>query len=371
MAPKQSASSNSTAPKKEHIPHFDSEDHLRQTIAALLTRLPNHRNVQIAHGPLEKGKDIIFSVPTGFNRTQHCACVVKNTPLTASHTAKANLSTALSQVRKAFTSPFLDSNAHEAFISKCFLICPHEISQVTLAIIKEELNEFRDNLVVIDGPELFTLIQQYYPDYKPDEFTFKSHRLSEFRRDVQEDHALSKLAFNQLHLGAERDAYKVYVQPTFEARLTHRELSSEGFLRELVPAAPRSLEAKEPAPSKAITALRPSGIPRHRGLYQFGFPTEDLASEERCAVFLKLGLLDQQRLDLSVRRFEDLLTFLSEVYSDRSEHDRVIAQVKEACGGRLIVPSERFAVLSEASDRNSSRASNINAERVDSFSIVH
>ena len=128
LAPKQPASLNSTTPKKEHIPHFDSEDHLRQTIAALLTRLPNHRNVQIAHGPLEKGKDIIFSVPIGFNRTQHCACVVKDTPITASHTAKANLSTALSQVRKAFTSPFLDSNAHEAFISKCFLICPHEIS---------------------------------------------------------------------------------------------------------------------------------------------------------------------------------------------------------------------------------------------------
>ena len=109
---------------RRHLVRFDSEDHLRHTVATLLVRLPNHRNVQIAHGPLEKGKDVIFSVPGGFGNTEYCACIIKNTPITADHTKKDRISDVLSQVKQAFGSPFLDANARDAFISKCFIIVP-------------------------------------------------------------------------------------------------------------------------------------------------------------------------------------------------------------------------------------------------------
>jgi hypothetical protein len=247
----------------------------------------------------------------------------------------------------AFASPFLDASAKEVFISKCFLICPHEISQVTLAIIKEELREFKDNLTVIDGPELFTLLQQYYPDYKPDEFTFKAHRLSEFRKDVQEDHALAKLASNQLHMDAYRDAYTVYVQPAFEATLTNRGVDAQAILRGVLPEQPRTLQVKETPPSEGIVPVKPR-VYLVTPPYIAQVRQQKLNLQQRIAVFLKTKSVAEESFDAVLRQFEKLLSFLDTAYYDKEGQDTIIAPLRDSYGDRLIIPREEHTALSEA-----------------------
>jgi hypothetical protein len=216
-----------------HIPTFESETHLRRVLAVLLTRL-GHKHVQITHGPLERGKDIIFSIADGFGLLQYCACVVKNTPISADHTKANRLEPVLGQIRQAFGSPFLDADGKEAYVTKVFLVCPHEISQLTLELIKAPLGDFGPRLSIIDGPRLFTLIQDHYPDYKVDEFSTTRDRLAAFRTQVRHDEPLERLTRNSLQIDVDRNAHQIYVQPTFEVMIREWVLQPE-YLSDLTP----------------------------------------------------------------------------------------------------------------------------------------
>jgi hypothetical protein len=217
---------------------------------------------------------------------------------------------------------------------------------MTLEVIKDELREFRDNLVVIDGPELFTLLQRYYPEYKPDEFTFKSHRLTEFRRDVQEDGPLAKLAFNQLHLDATRNAYNVFVEAAFEAVMTRREVDRQGILDGVVTPVPDCLCAKLKAPSVGVVPVQPevyliSSSYIERVAHQKG------TFLRRFAVFLKVGLLEREHHEAALEAFDALLAFLNSAYADKAGHDAVLAGLRVHFEDRLITPRGDFRALPE------------------------
>jgi hypothetical protein len=51
---------------EEFAETFPSEHVLQQTLAKLLSKIPNHAGVQILQGSSELGKDIIFYTPGAF-----------------------------------------------------------------------------------------------------------------------------------------------------------------------------------------------------------------------------------------------------------------------------------------------------------------
>ena len=62
---------------------FQDEDALRKSIASLFRHRPEVSGVEITHGPLERGKDIVFYVSDPVGERNLYACVVKHGRLTA------------------------------------------------------------------------------------------------------------------------------------------------------------------------------------------------------------------------------------------------------------------------------------------------
>ena len=327
---------------RRHLAHFESEEHLRLTIASLLSKLDNHKNVQIAHGPLEKGKDIIFSITGGFGNTEHCACVVKNTPISADHTKKGRISDVLSQTKQAFGSPFLDANAHTAFISKCFVICPHEISQVTLTIIKEELREFGERVTIIDGPRLFTLLQDHYPDYKSAEFEYAAGELNRLREQVREDKPLEKLAFGSLQTEVSRDAHMVYVKPTFEVVVHEWAVNSVPLLAGLSPELPEVFRAR--AVDNKLPKLLSTGFYSTSADYASRVASAMETFQNRIDIFVELDLLARSLADPVTAAYQELISCFETAASAGVSRTN-LKRLQNEYAERLVMPVREFVVI--------------------------
>jgi hypothetical protein len=249
----------------------------------------------------------------------------------------------LSQVKQAFGSPFLDANARDAFISKCFIICPHEISQLTLAIIKEELHEMGERVTIIDGPQLFTLLQEYYPDYKPAEFEFAANRLATMRESVRNDQPLERLAFGSLQTEAARDAHLLYVKPSFEMIVRHWAVNSRLLLANLIPSLPEGIRAR--------------GLERKKGTLDttsfYTIPPDHATrlaeSTQEClrriAVFTRNDLLAEALVTRVTSAFDDLITLISLATSQSTTRD-ILSSLRATYGERLLLPARAFLIVS-------------------------
>jgi hypothetical protein len=288
---------------------------------------------------LEKGKDVIFSVSGGFGNTEHCACVVKNSPITADHTKRQRISDVLGQVRQALCSPFLDANAREAFVTKCFIICPHEISQVTLAIIKEELHELGERIDVIDGPKLFSLLQEHYPDYKAAEFEAV---VATAREQVRHDEPLERLAFATLQTDASRDAHLIYVKPSFEIILREWSVRSTALLQDITPSLPDPVRARDEDRKK--TELYRTNVYSIPADYTVRLRTARGGFSKRVEIFASVRLLDKDIIDGVLAAYDEVAKCLgsTSTYGPTSE---LLRSLKAEYGDRLILPTQDFLLM--------------------------
>ncbi len=147
----------------EFLRGLDEQDLCELVLVPLLARM-NYRDVRYAHGTLEHGKDIVFTAeePLAGRRT-YCA-TVKKTKLSGSVSSSRSIREVFFQIKQALSSPFIDPfDGHEITIHGVYVITPDEISQLTIASIKDELATSENRVNFIDGARVLQLIDDYYP----------------------------------------------------------------------------------------------------------------------------------------------------------------------------------------------------------------
>jgi hypothetical protein len=125
-----------------------------------------YRDVRYLHGPLEIGKDIVFSQQDPLARVRHYAAVVKRGPLSGSVSAANSLRVALLQIEQSLDTPFLDPrNGKEVSIDCVYLMTGSPLTQAAMHSCRGALARYGSRVAVIDGPTLSDLIRHYQPDF--------------------------------------------------------------------------------------------------------------------------------------------------------------------------------------------------------------
>jgi hypothetical protein len=195
---------------------FPNEYVLQQALARLLSKIPGHTGVQILQGTRELGKDIIFYTPGPFGQKDLNACVIKNTKITGSASAKTGARTVFNQAQQAFDTPLLDENGHEQHVNRVFIITPHPIQPETAISITGALRQSEDRVQFIGGATLLEQFNLYWPEYLSEEFTLIQAYADSLKEAASDAKELQGLSF-QYQLGVvDTSIQHIYVPPDFQ-----------------------------------------------------------------------------------------------------------------------------------------------------------
>src|SRR5581483_11941481 len=144
---------------------FRSEALLRDAVASLLSRLPGISGVEIVHGTVEHGRDIVFFQAGGLGERLLCACIVKNSPIRAALSGSESFRAVLNQAEQALRVPYLVESGPALHCSLVYIITPFDISSNAAHAISTELQERSGQVVLIGREQLVDLFRAYWPDY--------------------------------------------------------------------------------------------------------------------------------------------------------------------------------------------------------------
>lgn len=176
---------------EEFAATFDTEDTLRKAVAQLLTKM-GRLGVQVTHGVIERGKDILFHGPGGMGETRIYACVVKNHPITGNADSAHGAKNVLFQVEQAFDEPVTGSKGQEQRIDSVYVISPYDCSQLAMDSIRSRLQRV-GQVDFVCGRRLFELFAEYWPQFLCFESNVLTSYLVSLRSEVEHDANLMNL----------------------------------------------------------------------------------------------------------------------------------------------------------------------------------
>ena len=143
---------------------FKTEDHLRQCLRTLFSRMPDVRDVEITHGTQELGKDIIFYVPNFLQKPELYACVVKQHKIDGT-VGKHGAREVLYQALQAFDSPHINTEGQEDNVTKVIIISPYDCPPTTMNSIKGELKHRAGQTQFLCGSLLMDEFSKHWKDF--------------------------------------------------------------------------------------------------------------------------------------------------------------------------------------------------------------
>jgi hypothetical protein len=117
---------------------FQDEEALRKSIATLFRHRSDVTGVEITHGSLERGKDIVFYAYDPVGERKLHACVIKHGKITGSADSDRGALNVLTQVTQALENPYLNPAGQNDDVSQVYVMTPHEISQMQTQIEKDD-----------------------------------------------------------------------------------------------------------------------------------------------------------------------------------------------------------------------------------------
>lgn len=127
-----------------------------------LLRAMQFKRVECVHGPGEVGKDIVFMYEDPLHREIWKAAQIK-TKLTGAAGSSGYSLTALLQCEAALRNSHQTSHV-EVGIQEVWLITSYPLGDLAKRHIDSQLNNTSSRIVIIDGPQLVDLIQEYLPN---------------------------------------------------------------------------------------------------------------------------------------------------------------------------------------------------------------
>src|SRR5437899_2436551 len=138
---------------------FPDEKPLRNAIASLLRNREDVTGVDITHGRLERGKDIIFYVNDPLGERKLYACVVKNHKITGSVDSNRGAMEVLKQVIQALENPYLNPAGQHDYVTHVYVMTPHEVSQSAMHSIQGGLRSRSGQITFCCGGKLLALFK--------------------------------------------------------------------------------------------------------------------------------------------------------------------------------------------------------------------
>lgn len=173
---------------------FSNERLLQEALVGLLQRMRNTFDVQLVHGALETGKDIVFKTSAPFEQILQCACVVKNVPISGDVKSKSSAQAALIQARQALANEYIDAGGERRRIHRVFVISSCTISVQAMNSIAGELREKAGQVQFIGGEELARQFLKLWPDFFADEAAAMQIYMRELENSLVEQSELSRIA---------------------------------------------------------------------------------------------------------------------------------------------------------------------------------
>ena len=121
-----------------------------------------YERVEIIHGPLEKGRDLIFHESDRALRSIWRGVQVKAQPVSGSLSLDGGLWRVLTQLEAALKSELLLPTGEHVRLGEIWLFTPFPISQTARQIAQAKLHELR-GVHIFDGPAFADLVEKYLP----------------------------------------------------------------------------------------------------------------------------------------------------------------------------------------------------------------
>jgi hypothetical protein len=149
--------------KKEKFLRDFSEDEFRDVVIRPLFFRLGFKDGRDLCGPLEKGKDALFSETNKFGQEDIIAVQTKRGNLNLTSNASANLANATAQLRTALeTNIPLLSSRRKVLPAKVYLCASGKINENARHHIVEEVRDPR--ITFLDSDELVPLIDEHFPE---------------------------------------------------------------------------------------------------------------------------------------------------------------------------------------------------------------
>jgi len=182
---------------KRFIEGFENEDALRRAVEALLMKMPGCTNVRATHGPLEQGKDIIFSSEGPMDEVLLNACVIKNEKISGSAESSSGARTVFHQVEQALDTPILNEQGQSQAVSRAYVITPHECSPQAMESVRGQLQRRTGQVVFICGNDLLIKFKKYLPDFLLANVKFLGAHVKSLRDELEGDPSVARLLFKE------------------------------------------------------------------------------------------------------------------------------------------------------------------------------
>jgi hypothetical protein len=202
-----------TSELQAFINYFADEEQLRSAIEGLLCKREECLGVRNLHGKDECGKDLIFHAPVGLGRLSLNACVVKLGKITGSASdVRSGARNVLIQCSQALDTPVLNTQGHEEWVNRVYVMCPNELSATAMQSVSGQFKGKPSQIEFICGQDFFQMFRQSWPDFiffQPD---LLSAHLDNLGKELEADENIKRLA--TVH-GLSTLAHKknIYVEP--------------------------------------------------------------------------------------------------------------------------------------------------------------
>jgi hypothetical protein len=197
---------------------FQDEDALRKSIASLFRHRSDVSGVEITHGPLERGKDLVFYVGDPIGERKLYACVVKHGKITGSADSDKGAMNVLTQVTQALENPYLNPAGQHDDVAHVFVMTPHEVSQSAMFSIQGALRSRSGQVTFCCGGKLLNLFRKYWPDFMLESGDLGIY-ISQMQSQIEKDDPVTILLSEHSVFGPPSQFRRTYVKQRFRCPL--------------------------------------------------------------------------------------------------------------------------------------------------------
>ncbi len=153
--------------KKEKLKQVH-ESAIRQLVIIPLLKAMGYSEVHEFHGPIEKGKDILFREPTKLGESFIHAVIASTEDMNGKVGDSKSASRILEQAEMVFNEPYKDKYTGKTMtVDRCWVITTGNITPQAIESIAGKLEKYNLNRLIrfIDGDRLIELLDQHYPQF--------------------------------------------------------------------------------------------------------------------------------------------------------------------------------------------------------------
>jgi len=176
-----------TKDKLKVLGKFKEQQLTDDVIIPLLEKM-KFKNITQTHGPLEKGKDLLFYKENEFEEREYTGVQVKAVNIHGTAGKSGNASEILIQAQQAFTHEFRDIYDNKSkHVDKYMIITSGTVSESAKESVDSQLKALGYYKLInfFDGNKIISLMNKYMPDFFWEEYDCFNHFFQEMKKEFE------------------------------------------------------------------------------------------------------------------------------------------------------------------------------------------